>query len=171
MIQKVAPVAFETCLRPAISAKRSFHVETKDQYMAKHISLFLINLEITFNVIKIGDEWIFPFQVSEDAGPAVESFLSTIPASRPSSDELLMPFFYSCADAGRLDLAQSGHAVAQVASQGDTQYLADLWNAFAPASQVEVDEINPDPIPVPSTSTALDEARLLVCERFAKQIA
>jgi hypothetical protein len=122
----------------------------------------LINQEINFNVIKIGDEWIFPFQVSEDAGPAVESFLRTIPASRPSSDELLLPFFYASADAGRLDLAQSGHAVAQVASQGDTQYLADLWNAFAPNSQVDVAEINPDPIPVPSMSAAMEETKLLV---------
>ena len=157
---KVVPFAFDSCLRPAIPAKRSFHVETKDQYMAKHISLFLINLEITFDVLRIGDEWVFPFQVSEDAGPAVESFLLTIPASRPSSDELLLPHLYAGADAGRLDLAQSGHAVAQVVSQGNTKYLADLWNAFTPGSQVDVAKIDPEPIPVQSMSAALDETKL-----------
>ena len=164
MIQKVVPVAFDTCFRPAIPAKRSFHVETKDQYMAKHISLFLINLEISFDVFKMGDEWVFPFQVSEDAGPAVESFLSTIPTSRPSSDELLAANLYTGADAGRLDLAQSQHAVAQVTGHGDTQYLADLWNAFAPVGKVDVGVIPPAPIPVLPESTSLDELKLPVTD-------
>jgi len=151
MSNKVVPVTFETRLHTARPAKCSFHVETKDQYTAKYISLFLINLEITFSVIKLGDEWVFSFQVPEEAAPRAERFLSTLSGSRPSTERLVKPHLYAGADAGRLDLAESQHAVAQVAGHGDTEYLADLWNAFAPGSQADVDLTNPAPILVLST--------------------
>jgi hypothetical protein len=146
MSNNVVPVTFETRLHTAMPAKCSFHVETKDQYTAKYISLFLVNLEITFSVIKLGDEWVFSFQVPEETAPGAERFLSTLSGSRPSTEQLVKPHLYVDADAGRLDLAHSQHAVAQVAGHGNTEYLADIWNAFMPGSQAEA-VINTAPIP------------------------
>ncbi len=156
------------------SARRSYRIEAPDQYAAKYLALFLMDRGIYFFFLGFLLGSCQPeicFNVPRSEAAAIEEFLASIPTARPSSDELLAAHSYDGADAGRLDLAQSGHAVAQVASQGDTQYLADLWNAFAPVGKVDMSEINPDPIPVPSMSAALDEARLLVSERFAKQIA
>ena len=143
-------VTFGTCSYPAAPAERSFRGETADQYAAKHIALFLINLEVDFSIHHFGPEWNFGFRVPETEVPAIERFLASIPTARPSSDELLAAHLYAGADAGCLDLAQSGHAVAQVASQGDTQYLADMWNAFAPGNQSESLIPIPEPAPVPS---------------------
>jgi hypothetical protein len=139
MTQKVLPVpvtTFSTCTYPATPAGCSFRGETLDQYSAKHIALFLVDLEIPFNMYKFGDEWSFYFQVLESAAPAVERFLAAIPCSRPSSDESLKPFVCARAESGRLELGQSQTAVAQVAHHEDAQYLVDLWNAFAPVRPV-----------------------------------
>ena len=154
MSKQVIPagtVTFGTCSYSARPAERSFRGETADQYTAKHIALFLVNLEIPFSIYKLGQEWNFLFSVLESAVPAVERFLSAPPCSRPSAEQLLKPFRYADADAGRLDLAESQHAVAQVAGHGNTEYLADLWNAFTPGSQAESVVLTSAPISAPST--------------------
>ena len=172
MTKQVVPAA--TCVthvRPATPAERSFRVYMLDQYSAKHFALFLINQEVIFSTLKFGCEWVFSFDVPEDSASVVEHFLANTPCSRPSSDELVLPCLYPGADAGRLDLAQSQHAVAQVTGHGDTHYLADLWNAFVPVGKVDVGVIPPAPNPVLPESTSLDEAKLPASVRFAKQIA
>ncbi len=172
MTKQVVPAA--TCVthvRPATPAERSFRVYMLDQYSAKHFALFLINQEVIFSTLKFGCEWVFSFDVPEDSASVVDRFLANTPCSRPSSEEFLLPHLYSDADAGRLDLAQSQYAVAQVTGYGDTQYLADLWNAFAPVGKVDVGVIPAGPIPALPESTSLDEARLPASVRFAKQIA
>ena len=149
------------------SARRSYRIEAPDQYAAKYLALFLMDRGIYFFFLGFLLGSCQPeicFNVSRSEAAAIEEFLASIPTTRPSTDELLAAHLYTDADAGRLDLAQSGHAVAQVASQGDTQYLADLWNAFAPGGRVEMAEINPEPIPVQSMSAALDEVELSVSE-------
>jgi len=161
-------------VRQDTCARRSYRIEAPDQYAAKYLALFLMDRGIYFFFLgfllgSCQPEICFSVPRSETA--AIEEFLAAVPAARPSSDELLTAHLYNGADAGRLDMAHSGHAVAQVVSQGDTQYLADLWNAFAPGSQVHVAEINPEPTPAPWMSAALGEASLPVSERFAKQIA
>ncbi len=165
MTKQVCPTA--TCVthvRPATPAERSFRVYMLDQYSAKHFALFLINQEVIFSMLKFGCEWIFSFEVPEDSAPVVERFLANTPGSRPSSEEFLLPHLYASADAGRLDLAQSQHAVAQVTGHEDTQYLADLWNAFAPVGKDKDVAINPAPIPVLPESTSLDELKLPVTD-------
>ena len=165
MTKQVVPAA--TCVthvRPAAPAERSFRVYMLDQYSAKHFALFLINQEVIFSTLKFGCEWVFSFDVPENSTPVVERFLTNTPGSRPSSEEFLLPHLYADADAGRLDLAYSGQAVAQVASQEDTQYLADLWNAFAPGIQDKNGVIPPAPIPVLPESTSLDELKLPVTD-------
>ena len=165
MTKQVVPAA--TCVthvRPATPAERSFRVYMLDQYSAKHFALFLINQEVTFSTLKFGCEWVFSFDVPEGSAPAVERFLANIPASRPSADEILTPIFFSEGEIGRLDLAESQNFVAQVTGHGDTQYLADLWNAFAPVGKVDVGAIPPAPIPVLPESTSLDELKLPVTD-------
>ena len=127
-------------------------------------ALFLINQEVIFSTLKFGCEWVFSFDVPEDSAPVVDRFLANTPGSRPSSEELVLPHLYPDADAGRLDLAQSQYAVAQVTGYGDTQYLADLWNAFAPVGKDKDDVINPAPIPALPESTSLDELKLPVTD-------
>jgi len=151
-----------THVRPAAPAERSFRVYMLDQYSAKHFALFLINQEVIFSMLKFGCEWVFSFDVPEDSAPVVERFLANTPGSRPSSEEFLLPHLYSDADAGRLDLAQSQYAVAQVTGHGDTHYLADLWNAFGPVSKLNVGVVPLDPIPALPSSVALDEDKLPV---------
>ena len=166
-MQNNATPAAATCVthvRPATPAERSFRVYMLDQYSAKHCALFLINQEVTFSTLKFGCEWVFSFDVPEDSAPVVDRFLANTPCSRPSSEEFLLPKLYADADAGRLDLAQSQHAVAQVIGHGDTQYLADLWNAFAPVGKVDVGVIPPAPIPALPESTSLDELKLPVTD-------
>jgi hypothetical protein len=163
MKQKNIPVVItqDTC------ARRSYRVEAPDQYAAKYLALFLMDHGIYFFFLGslLGScQPEICFNVSRSEAVAIEEFLAAIPTARPSSDEFLTAHLYAGADAGRLDLAQSRHAVAQVASQGNTQYLADLWNAFAPGGRVEMTEINPEPIPVQSMSAALDEVELSVSE-------
>ena len=165
MTKQVVPAA--TCVthvRPATPAERSFRVYILDQFSAKHFALFLINQEVTFSTLKFGCEWVFSFDVPEDSTPVVEHFLAKTPGSRPSSEEFLLPHLYADADAGRLDLAQFQHAVAQVTGHGDTQYLADLWNAFAPGIQDKDVVINPAPIPALPESALLDELKLPVTD-------
>ncbi len=165
MTKQVVPAA--TCVthvRPATPAERSFRVYMLDQYSAKHFALFLINQEVIFSTLKFGCEWVFSFDVPEDSASVVDRFLANTPCSRPSSEEFLLPHLYSDADAGRLDLAQSQYAVAQVTGHGDTHYLADLWNAFAPGMQDKDGVISPAPIPVLPESTSLDELKLPVTD-------
>ena len=165
MTKQVVPAA--TCVthvRPAAPAERSFRVYMLDQYSAKYFALFLINQKVTFSMLKFGCEWVFSFDVPEESTPVVERFLTNTPGSRPSSEEFLLPHLYAGADAGRLDLAQSQHAVAQVTGYGDTQYLANLWNAFAPVGKVDVGVIPPAPIPALPESTSLDELKLPVTD-------
>jgi hypothetical protein len=134
-------------------ARRSYRIEAPDQYAAKYLALFLMDRGIYFFFLGFLLGSCQPeicFNVPRSEAAAIEEFLASIPTARPSSDELLAAHMYAGADAGRLDLAQSGHAVAQVASQGDTQYLADLWNAFAPGNQSEALIPIPEPAPVPS---------------------
>ena len=172
MTKQVVPAA--TCVthvRPSAPAERSFRVYMLDQYSAKYFALFLINQEVTFSMLKFGCEWVFSFDVPEESTPVVERFLANTPGSRPSSDELVLPHLYADADAGRLDLAQSQHAVAQVTGHRDTQYLADLWNAFAPGIQDKDGVIPPAPIPALPEPTFVNEANLPASIRFAKQIA
>ncbi len=165
MTKQVVPAAScVTHVRPATPAERSFRVYMLDQYSEKHFALFLINQEVTFSMLKFGCEWVFSFDVPEDSTPVVEHFLENTPGSRPSLDELVLPHLYPDADAGRLDLAQFQHAVAQVTGHGDTQYLADLWNAFTPVGKVDVGVIHPVPIPVLPESTSLDELKLPVTD-------
>jgi len=150
-----APFTFLAFAHPALPARSWFHCETLDQYATKHIVLFLINLGIDFRMDKSPDDkWNLAFVVPEDRVPVIECLLNatpgsvgTIPCSRPSSDEFLIPHKYANADAGRLDLEQSRNAVAQVASQADTQYLADLWNAFAPGRKPETVDASLAPVP------------------------
>ncbi len=149
MKQKNIPVVItqDTC------ARRSYRVEAPDQYAAKYLALFLMDHGIYFFFLGSLLGTCQPeicFNVSRSEVVAIEEFLAAIPTARPSSDELLLPHLYAGADAGRLDLAQSGHAVAQVASQGNTQYLADMWNAFAPGNLSEALISIPEPAPVPS---------------------
>ena len=135
-------------------ARRSYRIEAPDQVAAKYLALFLMDRGIYFFFLGFFLGSCQPeicFSVPKNEVPEIESFLATLPTARPSSVELLKPFLYADADAGRLDLAQSQHAVAQVAGHGNTEYLADLWNAFAPGSKADVDVTNPAPIPVLST--------------------
>ena len=141
---------FAASVFPAIPAQRLFHGETLDQYATKYLALLLINMGVDFNLDQVSSTWSFFFRVSEETVPTVERILATLPTARPSSDEFLAAHLYAGADAGRLDLAQSRHAVAQVASQEDTQYLADLWNAFAPHSQANVAFSVSEPVSAPS---------------------
>jgi hypothetical protein len=173
-MQENATPAVATCvthIRPALPAERSFRVYMLDQYSTKHIALFLINLEISFSMYKFGCEWVFSFDVPEDRAPVVELFLANIPDSRPSADEILTPIFFSEGEIGHLDLAESQNFVAQVTGHGDTQYLADLWNAFAPGGNADVAEINPDPIPVSPASFALDEIKLHMHSTVVSEVA
>ena len=159
MKQKNIPVV----ITQDTSARRSYRVEAPDQYAAKYLALFLMDHGIYFFFLGslLGScQPEICFNVPRSEAAAIEEFLASIPTSHPSSDELLSAHFYDGADAGRLDLAQSGHAVAQVASQGNTQYLADLWNAFAPGVKTDVAAVDPEPNPVPSTSVALEETKL-----------
>jgi hypothetical protein len=149
MKQKNIPVIItqDTC------ARRSYRVEAPDQIAAKYLALFLMDRGIYFFFLGslLGScQPEICFNVSRSETAEIEEFLASIPTARPSSNELLLPHLYAGADAGRLDLAQSGQAVAQVASQGDTQYLADLWNAFAPGNLPEALIPIPEPAPVPS---------------------
>ncbi len=135
------------------STRRSYRIEAPDQYASKYLALFLMDRGIYFFFLGFLLGSCQPeicFNVPRSEAAAIEEFLASIPTARPSSDELLAAHMYAGADAGRLDLAQSGHAVAQVANQGDTQYLADLWNAFAPGNQTETLIPIPEPAQVPS---------------------
>jgi len=134
-------------------ARRSYRIEAPDQYAAKYLALFLMDRGIYFFFLGFFLGSCQPeicFSVPRSEAAEIEDFLATIPAARPSSDEFLAAHLYAGADAGRLDLAQSRHAVAQVAGQEDTQYLADLWNAFAPHSQANVAFSVSEPVSAPS---------------------
>ena len=134
-------------------ARRSYRIEAPDQVAAKYLALFLMDRGIYFFFLGFFLGSCQPeicFSVPRSEAAAIEDFLATIPAARPSSDEFLAAHLYAGADAGRLDLAQSRHAVAQVSSQENTQYLADLWNAFAPHSQANVAISAPEPVSAPS---------------------
>jgi len=155
-------------------ARRSYRIEAPDQVAAKYLALFLMDRGIYFFFLGFFPGSCQPeicFNVPRSEATAIDEFLAAIPTARPSSDDLLLLHLNAGADTGRLNLAQSGHAVAQVANQGDTQYLADMWNAFAPGNKTDVAAVDPEPIPVQSLSAALDETKLPVSERFAKQIA
>ena len=134
-------------------ARRSYRIEAPDQVAAKYLALFLMDRGIYFFFLGFFLGSCQPeicFSVPKIEVAAIEDFLATIPAARPSSDEFLAAHLFAGADAGRLDLAQSRHAVAQVASQEDTQYLADLWNAFAPHSPANMAILVPEPVSAPS---------------------
>ena len=134
-------------------ARRSYRIEAPDQYAAKYLALFLMDRGIYFFFLGFFLGSCQPeicFSVPQNEVAAIEDFLATIPAARPSSDELLAAHLYAGADAGRLDLAQSQNAVAQVSSQENTQYLADLWNAFAPHSLANAAISVPEPVSAPS---------------------
>jgi hypothetical protein len=149
MNKKDLPVVItqDTC------ARRSYRIEAPDQYAAKYLGLFLMDRGIYFFFLGSSQGSCQPeicFSVPKSEVVAIEDFLATIPAARPSSDEFLVAHLYAGADAGRLDLAQSRHTIAQVASQEDTQYLADLWNAFAPHSLANMATSVPEPVSAPS---------------------
>jgi hypothetical protein len=149
------------------SARRSYRIEAPDQYAAKYLALFLMDHGIYFFFLGSLLGSFQPeicFNVPRSECDAIEEFLASIPTARPSSDEFLAAHLYADADAGRLDLAQSQNAVAQVTGHGDTQYLADLWNAFAPVGKVDVGVIPPAPIPALPESTSLDELKLPVTD-------
>ena len=131
--------------------RRSFRIEAPDQYAAKYLALFLMDRGIYFLFLGffLGScQGEICFSVPKDEASEIESFLATLPTARPASAERLAPHLYAGADAGRLHLAGSQRIIAQVTSHGDTEYLADLWNAFAPGSKEDVDVTNPASIPV-----------------------
>jgi len=150
MNQKSLPVVVtqDSC------ARRSYRIEAPDQYAAKYLALFLMDRGIYFFFLGFflgscqPEIW---FSVPKNEVPEIESFLAALPTARPASTECLVPRLYADADAGRLDLAESQHAVAQVTGHGNTEYLAELWNAFAPGSQAESVVLTSTPISAPST--------------------
>jgi hypothetical protein len=130
-------------------ARRLFRIVAPDQYAAKYIALYLMDRGIHFFFLGsfLGTcQGEICFSVPKNEETEIESFLATLPTARPASAEYLATHLYAGADAGRLDLAHSRRAVAQVTGHEDTQYLADIWNAFAPDSQSET-VINTAPIP------------------------
>ncbi len=132
-------------------ARRSYRIEAPDQYAAKYLALFLMDRGIYFFFLGFYSSACQPeicFSIPKDEVSEIESFLDSLPTARPSSTELLAPHLYADADAGRLDLAHSQQAIAQVTGYGNTEYLADLWNAFMPGSQAEAVAPTPAPIPV-----------------------
>jgi hypothetical protein len=119
-------------------ARRAYRIEAPDQYATKYLALFLIDRGIYFSFLGSFCGLVQPeicFSVPKTEIPEIERCLDSLPTARPSSTESIQPFLYPEADAGRLDLEDSQRALAQVANQMDTEYLADLWNAFLPASQ------------------------------------
>jgi hypothetical protein len=124
-------------------ARRAYRIAASDQYATKYLALFLINRGIYFFFLGSGCGLVQPeicFSIQKTEIPEIERFLVNLPTARPSSTASIQPFLYPEADAGRLDLAASQRALAQVSSQADTQYLADLWNAFLPIRQLEGQE-------------------------------
>jgi hypothetical protein len=124
-------------------ARRAYRIEAPDQYATKYLALFLINRGIYFFFLGSFGGLVQPeicFSVPKTEIPEIERCLANLPTARPSSAEAIQPHLYPEADAGRLDLEGSQRALAQVARQADTAYLADLWNAFLPARQAEGQE-------------------------------
>lgn len=122
-------------------ARRSYRIEAPDQYAAKYLALFLMDRGINFFFRGFFCDLLEPeicFSVPKTEISAIERCLATLPTARPTSTEHLKPCLFPEAEAGRLDLSESQLAVAQVTGYGNTEYLADLWNAFAPLSKAPV---------------------------------
>ncbi len=163
MSLKAAPIlTYHSYNTPARPAKFLFHGETADQYSAKYLALFLINLGVEYHMNKSPDnKWKFSIDATEGEVPVIKRLLDTSPGasgtiagSRPSGHESVTPVFFSESEVGRLHLSHSQSFIAQVTSHSDTCYLADIWNAFAPYCPPEPVEITPAPMPVPSAPIA-----------------
>jgi hypothetical protein len=121
-------------------ARRAYRIEAPDQYATKYLALFLIDRGIYFFFLGSFCGLVQPeicFSIPKTEIQEIERCLENLPTARPSSAQPLSPHLYPEADAGHLDLEDSQRTLAQVSSQADTEYIANLWSAFRPASLPE----------------------------------